>query len=288
MKKILLTGASGFIGQYLVKYKPENLEIKGTYFSTKPDLPQIELVQMDLSDIEGFLVNHKGKYDCIIHCAAEASLGECDKNPEKAFLLNSVATEKLARWSQQQKSRFAFLSTDIVFDGKKELYNEMDIPEPVNIYGKSKLQAEQSITKIHKNAVIIRLALCMGRGIGKTTSFIDLLLSNLENNQPNQLYYDEFRTPVSANFAAETIWTIAQSTFKGIVHLTGTNKVNRYDLSLAILDYLNLDKKHLLHKVSSSKSTYPRPKDVSMQSNILQQIIKMKQESFSTFIKNIL
>jgi len=288
MKKVLITGISGFIGNYLHKYKPDNIQLTGTYLNNKPKLFQIDLIKFDLMQVDKFISSIKQKYDVVIHCAAEASLAECEKDPEIAFALNTQASEKLAQWSAEQNSKFIFLSTDIVFDGNKGDYIETDKPQPTNIYGQSKFEAEQKILMIHKNTVIARLALCLGKGLGKTKSFIDWFLTKLENNEHIPLYYDEFRTPVSAKFVAQAIWELANKDFKGIVHLTNIEKINRYDFGIKMLQYLKSDENHLLKKESSTHSSYSRPKDVSMQSNFLKKIIDYPQENVTTLIENIL
>ncbi len=288
MKNILITGISGFIGNYLHKFKPNDVQITGTFQKNNSKFSGIDLVEMNLSKVDEFIIHNKQKFDIVIHCAAEASLAECEKNPEDAFILNSKATKKLANWSGKQKSRFVFFSSDIVFDGERGNYFEEDIPHPVNIYGKSKLEAEQAISKIHNNAVIVRLALCLGRGLGNTKSFIDWFYEKLENDEPLSLYYDEYRTPVSAVFAAKTIWEIANSDFSGVVHLTGKEKINRYNLGVKILRHLKWDKHHLLVKESSNNSIYPRPRDVSINSNFLENVLKIKRESITELIENII
>jgi len=288
MKKILITGISGFIGNYLHKYRPRNVQITGTYFNNKTELLGIDLIHLDLAQVDEFISKNEQNYDAVIHCAAEASLAECEKQPEKTFLLNSQATGKLAKWSEEQKSKFIFLSTDIVFDGENGDYTEKDRPLPINIYGKSKLEAEQKILKIHNNMVIIRMALCLGKGLGSTNSFVDWFYKRLENDEPLPLYYDEFRTPVSAKFAAKAIWELANNYFTGIIHLTGKEKINRYDLGVKILKYLKSEKQYLLHKESAKNSTYPRPVDVSMKSDILDSVLTIPQENSITLIENIL
>jgi len=288
MKKVLVTGISGFIGNYLYKHKPDNIQLSGTYFKNKPELLEAKLLKLDLMQVDKFVAHNTQNFDVVIHCASESSLTECEKNQEKAYLLNSEATERLASWSFKQKSKFLFLSTDIVFEGNKGDYSETDKPQPINIYGKSKLDAEKKILKIHENAVIVRLALCLGRGLGNTISFIDWFLSRLENDESVPLFYNEFRTPVSAKFAAQAIWELASNEFNGIIHLTGKDKINRYDIGVKMLDYLNSNKHHLLKKESSGNAAYPRPKDVSMKSINLSKILKVKQENSTTFIENIL
>lgn len=288
MKKILITGISGFIGQYLYKYRPNDVQITGTYFLNRPELNEIELKYFDLKKAEEFIKNSMQNYDAVIHCAANANLEQCEKHPDNAFIINSLASENLVKWSEDQNSKFIFLSTDIVFDGEKSNYTEKDNPYPINVYGRTKLEAEQKILNIHHNAVVIRLALCLGRGLGCTNSFIDWFLSKLEHDEEIPLFNDEFRTPVSAIFAVKSIWEMVNSNFKGIIHLTGKEKINRYDLGLKILEYLKSDKQYLMHKVPAKNSTYPRPKDVSMKSNILEEVIKIPQESSTTLIENIL
>ena len=151
MKKILITGISGFIGNYLHKYKPDNIQLIGTYFKNKPVLFETEICELNLMRVDDFIKNNIQKFDIVIHCAAESSLVECEKNQERAYILNSEATEKLVSWSFKQKSKFLFLSTDIVFDGNKGEYSETDNPQPINVYGQSKLEAEQKILKVHES-----------------------------------------------------------------------------------------------------------------------------------------
>ena len=287
MKRILITGISGFIGQYLYKQRPVDVQVTGSYFLNKPELIAIDLVKLDLIDVEEFISN-SAQFDVVIHCAAESSLSECEKKPERTHTINTIATEKLAQWSVKQKSKFIYLSTDIVFDGEKGDYSESENPIPINIYGKTKLDAEQRILKIHDNAVIIRLALCLGKGLGNTFGFINWIENKLEINEEIPLYFDEIRTPVSVKFAANTIWELMENEYTGIVHLAGKEKINRFDLGLKILDYLNLDNKHLLKRISSKSSTYPRPKDVSMKSDLMDKVLKTPQEDLITLIKNIL
>jgi dTDP-4-dehydrorhamnose reductase len=289
MKRILITGISGFIGQYLYKYRPKDIQLTGTYFLNKPKLEGVALEYLDLKKVDNFTKNSMFNYDVVIHCAAEANLGECEKQPENAFLINTHASEKLAQWSQVQNSKFIFLSTDIVFDGEKGNYTEEDNPCPINVYGSTKLEAEQKVLNTHHNAVVIRLALCLGSDLGSKNSFIDWFLSKLEHNEEIPLFNDEFRTPVSSIFAVKAIWEMVNNNFKGIIHLTGKEKINRFDLGLKILQYDDrLNKQFLLKKISSLIKAYPRPKDVSMKSIFQDKYLNTPQEDLITLIKNIL
>lgn len=287
MKNILITGISGFLGQYLYKYKPQDVNITGTYFLNYPKFSDVELIQLDLTKPDEF-INRAKNFDVVIHCAANANLGECEKNPESAFKINSLATEKLAQWSFEQNSKFIFLSTDIVFDGLRGNYSENDLPNPINVYGKTKFEAEKKLLNIHGNLIILRLALCLGKGLATTTSFIDWFHNKLEKREDIPLYYDEIRTPVSSNYAAMSIWNMINSNYQGILHLTGKEKLSRYQLGAKLLDYLKSDQHYLLKKISSKNSTYPRPMDVSMQSDYLNKILELPHEDISTLIENIL
>ena len=110
----------------------------------------------------------------------------------------------------------------------------------------------------------------------------------MEKNIHIPLYYDEYRTPVSVNFVAQAIWELAFNDYKEIVHLTGNEKINRFDFGEKMIEYLQPDKQDLLLKKSSSNSAYPRPKDVSMKSEYLNKVIKIPQENIKTLIENIL
>jgi len=287
MKNVLITGISGFIGNYLYRRSENTINLSGTYFKNKPTIENITLYNLDLLNIDSFLSNSQ-KFDTVIHCAAESNLARCEQNIEYVMKVNAKATKKLAEWSEKQKSRFIYFSTDIVFHGDRGNYTEADQPDPINNYGKSKLMGEQAVLEVHSNAVIARIALCLGKRLYNSNSFIDWMIEKVKNNEKISLFYDEYRTPVSASYVAKATWELVANQYKGIIHLTGEEKVNRYEFGSHFIQLFPEYDSRLLIKTSQSLAGYPRPVDVSMKSLFAETTLKIKSERITDIIKDLI
>ncbi|HJS67219.1 MAG TPA: sugar nucleotide-binding protein [Nitrospiraceae bacterium] len=133
---VLITGAAGLIGYYLVKTAPR--------WAPQWDVRGIARREVDLTDAAPltFVVRSLNP-QAIIHCAALSRTKDCEQDPERARRINVEATAHLARLSQDIP--FIFLSSGEVFDGRAGWYGETDEPNPVNVYGQTKLEAEQTV-----------------------------------------------------------------------------------------------------------------------------------------------
>ncbi|MGD9897964.1 MAG: NAD(P)-dependent oxidoreductase [Calditrichaceae bacterium] len=273
-KKVLITGISGFIGQYLWLTRPEGVLLSGTCrqpdnriqnFFEKPVSNQADVLPYDLLRDPAAQLKEQHP-DIIIHAAAMANLGMCEKEPELAARVNAKATEQLAVWSADRGIRLIFLSTDIVFKGDHPPYTEDSRPDPVNVYGKTKLAAESALTDIMKDYATIRIALGLGRGLGKTSNFMDWFLQRLDHKTEIPLFYDEIRTPTAVMYLAEAIWKISLGNETGVFHAAGADSLSRYELGLSMCELLG--RGHDLIKPVSimSMADYRRPVDVSLKS----------------------
>jgi len=268
MHRVIITGINGYIGQYLYLATPSNIRTEGTVRSINPEFinsidPQIKLHLLRLEN-NIFSQLEDIKTDILIHTAAIANLGVCQKNRELAEKVNAAATEEIARWCCRNQVRMIYLSTDIVFDGGNAPYAETDIPRPVNIYGSTKLRGEDAVLKHLNNAAVIRIALAMGKGGFRRTNFIDWLVDNLSNNEKTPLFIDEFRTPCPVRYLAENIWKITLSNETGIIHQAGASRLSRYDIGKMVCKLLNLSFELLNPVFVKDISDYPRPPDVSL------------------------
>ncbi len=266
MKKVLITGGSGFIAQYLLFTMPGSVSAAVTIRdpndrpASAGKVPAFSLILN--KEIKRQLPVER--FDVIIHAAAIASLGECEKQPDLALQVNAAATAELAQWCSANNSRLVLLSTDIVFRGDKPPYKETDKLDPVNVYGRTKMQAEIEVSKAVDNFAIVRIALAMGRGMGSSQNFIDWFLGRLQNREEVTLFKDEIRTPSAVTFLAKEIWRIALSDEQGIFHLGGQESMNRYELGQQICRKLGKGSELLKPISLMDMKDYDRPVDVSL------------------------
>jgi dTDP-4-dehydrorhamnose reductase len=148
--QILVTGANGFLGYYLVE---QLLQKRHTVIATGKGecrLPfkseQFIYAAMDFTD--PFAVHdvfEKYKPEVVVHAGAMGKPDECETNQWQAFLVNVEGTITLLTNAEEYKSFFVFVSTDFVFNGEKGMYKEEDALEPVNYYGRTKLESEEAV-----------------------------------------------------------------------------------------------------------------------------------------------
>lgn len=271
MDRILITGASGFLGSNIVKYLKKNYRIICGYNKFAP--PENQVIRLDLSDITSIKSNlNKLKPDTIIHTAAVSRPSVCNQNPDKAEIINIKATQKIAEWSRDKQARLIFTSTDTVYSGKNPPYSEKDKLNAVNYYGKTKVTAEGIIKKLCSNYVILRLALMYGRGYYERKYSSEWLERDLKikNNQkdyePTGLYIDQYRSMISVKNVARVINELVRSNIQGVLNLGGPDSINRYDFGVKLCSVLGLSKK--LIKPVKFKDTDPKiasPADVTLE-----------------------
>ena len=270
MKRVLITGGSGYIGQYLLRHCPETvkaavtirneqkwLSVENNYFFPSHPLLLEKEIAPQIAD---------KPFDIIIHTAAAASLAFCEKDPLLANRLNGEAVAELAKYCSQRGIRLFYLSTDIVFKGDAAPYAEDDQPEPVNVYGRSKLAGEIAVREFAQDYAVGRIALTLGRGLGQAGNFIDWFLRRLDKGLEIPLFVDEIRTPAAVSFLAKEIWRLALSEEQGVFHLAGEESLSRFELGRKICAYLGRGE-HLLKAISvADMKDYERPLDVSLAS----------------------
>jgi len=278
MKKILITGASGFLGRYLLNFAPGNVRLLAQYFRHPLNAPSnsIQLLQLDLTtpaldELEQF------QPEVIIHTAAQSSIDSCELSPETAHAINFEVTKKLADFARKSHARFIFTSSDTVFDGKKGYYAEADAPNPLNVYADTKVKAEQHILKDPQNSVIIRPALFYGRALNGNPSFTEAMLNNLKAGKQIYLFTDQYRTPLPVGQLAQAIWELVDSDFSGVLHIGGSERTSRYDMGKILCKQFDLSC-DLIIPVPSHQSSQvaARPRDCSLNISLASSLLKTK------------
>jgi dTDP-4-dehydrorhamnose reductase len=164
--KILITGASGFLGGYLARAAQGKGELIGTYWEHQVTIPGIDLYRMDLTDLVAMAqFVRKVQPQIIIHSAALANLDTCETQKDLAWRSNVDAARMMAAVARELGSRLIHISTDMVFDGKKGNYGEDDKPEPISYYGYSKRTA-RDVLHTYPEALVVRVALLYGFPLG--------------------------------------------------------------------------------------------------------------------------
>ena len=268
MKKILITGISGFLGYTMAQSLYTQYKIYGIYNRHSVTINTVTTFRVDCttySDCRTCI--DLIQPDFLIHTAAIAQPNICQQQPKESYNINVEAPYSLAGICAERNIDFAFISTDLVFDGTDAPYSENDPVSPISIYGEQKVRAEQKIRSCHPDAVICRMPLMYGLPSPHSSSFIQPIIQSITTQKKISLFFDEFRTPVSSKSATEGI-VLAFTKFRGeTIHLGGRDSISRYECGLLLAQILKVPENLVMPiEQSSIAMAAPRPKNVSLSS----------------------
>ncbi|WP_017298032.1 SDR family oxidoreductase [Nodosilinea nodulosa] len=266
-RRLLVTGASGFLGWHLCRAAQATWRVEGTYHQNTPPLPGVTLHTVDFTDLDALKPwLEELAPDAIIHTAALSQPNRCEQDPHLSYQLNVEATRLLAQFCGSRHLPFAFTSTDQVFDGQAAPYSEDSVPSPISVYGRHKVEAEALVQALHPAAVICRLPLLYGPPSPTAECFLQGFVRTLKAGQPLHLFTDEFRTPAYVEDVAAGLLFALENT-AGLLHLGGPDRLSRYDFGLRMAATFGLDQNLILPgKQADVAMPAPRPADVSSNS----------------------
>ena len=271
MQSVLITGASGFVGENLAHRFKEECNLYLAYGLQGPRTKADEIFSVDLGLRDDFSrVLGDFNVDTVVHTAAIASPGLCEEDPSMAHAVNVEGTQEVARWAEARGAGMIYFSTDLVFDGKKGLYEEEDAPGPVNVYARTKLEAEGEVTRICTKWVIVRLALSYGPTRGARGDWTLAMRRTLEQSGTLRLFTDQYRSPAYVGDAAEAVFRLARAGKTGIYHLGGGERVNRYGFGQAFCRIFGLDEERFVPvRMKEVQMGAPAPPDCSLNTDKL-------------------
>ncbi len=282
MKRVYITGASGFVGRHLLKQAPDDVQILAQYFRTPLGTlrENMQAIQQDLitDSLQAVRQFHP---HVIIHVAAQSSIDACELNPDVARAINEMASRRLASVAKELGARLIFTSSDVVFDGTRGNYREEDIVKPINVYAQTKIAAETGIQEIIQNYAIVRPGLIYGRSLNGHPNFTEFMYKSLKNGKPVFLFTDQYRTPILVDALVKILWQLAFSEVKGVFHVGGADRLSRYEMGQIMCHLFNLPME-LIRGIPSSagKQIAPRPLDTSLNSTRIKEALHVELPTF--------
>ncbi len=239
---ILVTGSRGMLGKALTEVlaKDRSHKVTGVDIVRRKSgvVKGARFEACDITDPAALeKVTDSADPDIIIHAAAFTDVDGCELDSGKAGAVNGVGTRYVAEAAGRAGARLIYISTDFVFDGRKgSPYTEKDVPNPLNVYGRTKLDGETSVTQILKGAkpVIIRTSWLFGHG-GK--NFVDTVLRKAKQEKELRIVSDQFGSPTYAGDLASAIAAMTCLIGRngkgpeGIYHITNSDDCSWYRLA---------------------------------------------------------
>ena len=272
-QKILITGAFGQLG-----YSVSNL-LKKKYDLILTDIDGVDssdnLIYLDIVDENQINeVISKTYPDVIINLASYTDVDACELNPQRSALLNKESIKLLLKYFD---GKFIQISTDYVFDGTNGPYSEDDLTNPINSYGRTKLEAEKILTEKSRDWCILRTNVLFDYYNNTKASFIKWVIDSLKSNSTIRVVNDQWNNPTWTENLAEVIELVIKKNVNGLYHYGGADYLNRYNFAIMIADIFDLDKS-LIMPISTAELKQPakRPIKGGLRTNKIEHALNIK------------
>ena len=267
MERLLIIGSSGLLGNRMAELADGRFEVLGTYGSHRSGLEGEQKLDVRERD-KVFSLIEKAKPSFVVDTHSLTNLDYCETHQEEAWEVNVDGSRNVAEACKRFGSKYVFISTDNVFDGKKLRYIEKDMPHPLNYYAKTKLVMEHVLSALDINYLVVRTAVLYGRGGSGKVSFPTWLVSKLKKGEEVRIVADQKNNPTLTDSLAEFIFKLCQKDETGIFHVAGSECLSRYEFSVRIAKAFGLDKS-LIRQVTSPELNQiaPRPSMVNIASD---------------------
>ena len=267
-KKLLIIGGASLVGSTIIDYAKDNYEIFTTENNTPITNSKVSSIKLNLLDDKKHILDYieKIKPSAVIHTVAFPNVDFCESNHELTDLLHVKITKDISEICSSVNSKLIYFSTDAVFNGNNSIpYNELDRPDPLSYYGKTKLEAEKIILQ-NTNNVILRTTVIYGWHI--RSRFTNWVLDTLKNKKPVTAFVDQYNTPTLVDDLVKSVFSIIEKDLSGLFHASGKSCLNRFEFAQKLAISFGLDKNLVVPTKSSDISQIaPRPKNGCLDSS---------------------
>lgn len=256
MKKIYIAGCGGMLGEAFYSQFKNDYEIK----CTDKDVNESWLSYLDFRDFNSYQDDVlKFNPDYLFHLGAYTDLEFCEKNVNDTYLTNTVAVENAVYISNKLNIPLLYISTAGIFDGKKDLYDDWDLPNPLGVYARSKYIAERFVIENCSKYLVCRAGWMMGAGPKKDKKFIQKLMKQLKDGKKELfIVNDKDGTPTYTHDFAKNVKSLIKSEYWGLYNMVCDGQTSRLEVAQELVKILGLTDSIKLNVVTSDyfKETY--------------------------------
>jgi len=267
-ERILLTGGTGLLGIAIQRSAPKDIQGFSVYFPERflPIPLPFPIRAADVTDQKQMqFVFEWAKPDTVIHTAAIGSVDFAEKNRDQTRKVNLGGTEVVVGLCKKYKARLVYVSSNAVFDGQSPFYSEADPVNPINYYGKLKVEAEKIVSESNLPWVIVRPILMYGWPYhGERDNPVVWWIRSLSYGKQIKVVDNVYSNPLCVWSCAEVIWKVIRQCRTGIYHVAGKDHLSLYQFALQVAEVFSLD----ASLITPVPDTYfpeiaPRPRDTS-------------------------
>jgi dTDP-4-dehydrorhamnose reductase len=255
-KKIYIAGCGGMLGEAFHKQFSSEYELR----CTDKDVNENWLSFLDFRDFEAYKKDvTEFKPDYLFHLGAYTDLEFCEQNVDDTYNTNTLAVENAVFIANQLDIPVLYISTAGIFDGKKNLYDEWDVPNPLGHYARAKYAGERFVIENANRYLVCRAGWMMGAGPGKDKKFVQKIMKQLKDGK-RELFVvnDKDGTPTYTHDFAKNVKLLLEKEYWGLYNMVCGGETSRLEVAEEIIKLLGLESKVQIKPVSSDhfKSEY--------------------------------
>ncbi|MHB8336504.1 MAG: dTDP-4-dehydrorhamnose reductase [Ignavibacteriaceae bacterium] len=243
--RILVVGANGMLGLRAIEFfsKQKNIQLLGCSVEDNPFFNNADYISCDISKRENIKKIIFDFYpDFIINAAAFTNVDKSETERELAWKINVKGVEYLAESARNIDAHLIHISSDYIFDGKKGPYHENEKPNPLGYYGRTKLASENALKISGAIHTILRTNVLYGLAAQSRPDFVRWVVQSVREKSPIRIVIDQINNPTFIDDLVQAISKIIEFRKSGIYNIGGQEFLSRYDFTIMIADYFNLDK----------------------------------------------
>lgn len=272
--RLFITGISGLLGLNMALEARNRCEVFGCYRRHPVVAARVRAHEADVrvfDTVERLL--KRTAPDVVVHTVGMSNVDTCEVDPGLAQELNVDAAREVARAARTLGARLVHISTDHLFDGEGPWRAETDSLAPLNLYAKTKGEAEQIVLNSHPQALVIRTNF-YGWGTSVRTSFSDWILSGLERQTELRMFTDVYFTPILVNDLVEIIFELLTLRVSGLFHVAGGERLSKYDFAMRMAEVFGYSAIRIRPvSVEAAQLRARRPRDMSLTSAKVEAVI---------------
>lgn len=235
-KKIYIAGCGGMLGEAFYEQFKNDYAIK----CTDKDVNEEWLTFLDFRDFEAYKKDvSEFQPDYLFHLGAYTDLEFCEQNADETYLTNTLAVENAVYLANALDIPLLYISTAGIFDGKKELYDDWDMPNPLGVYARTKYMGERFVVENAKRYLVCRAGWMMGSGSKKDKKFIQKLMKQLKDGKKELfIVNDKDGTPTYTYDFAKTVQGLIEKEYWGLYNCVCSGQTNRLEVAQELLNIL--------------------------------------------------
>jgi dTDP-4-dehydrorhamnose reductase len=249
MKKIYIAGCGGMLGEAFYTQFKDDYEIK----CTDKDVNEDWLSYLDFRDFEAYKKDvMEFKPDYLFHLGAYTDLEFCEMNAEDTYMTNTLAVENAVYLANELNIPLLYISTAGIFDGKQELYDDWDMPNPLGVYARSKYMGERFVVENASRYLVCRAGWMMGAGPKKDKKFIQKLMKQLKDGKKELfIVNDKDGTPTYTHDFAKTVKALIEKEYWGLYNCVCGGQTSRLEVAVELINLLGLQNQVKITPVES-------------------------------------